>query len=96
MDIFGWVDPPDWASVSPRANETVEEGGQWGRQEASIDVNQTKGMSRIDFVTKQKFQELSDQKFKEALKSFQQASGLVVTGILDESTMFVMSQPRYV
>lgn len=90
------MEPPDWTAISPRFNESILEGGVLGNANyISSELSQeSENETRIEHLVKEQFKALSEQKFEQALKNFQQANGLIVTGLLDESTIFVMTQPR--
>ncbi|CAK8685597.1 unnamed protein product [Clavelina lepadiformis] len=97
---FGWMQPADWTELSPRLNETIAEGGIL---ESRNDVFKSTSLGNIEdhendnqmtVLLNKDFKVLPDEEFVKALKSFQEAKGLVVTGILDDDTIAVMTQLR--
>ena len=94
------MQPADWTELSPRLNETIAEGGIL---ESRNDVFKSTSLGNIEdhendnqmtVLLNKDFKVLPDEEFVKALKSFQEAKGLVVTGILDDDTIAVMTQLR--
>ena len=75
----------DWTSVSPRFNETLEEGEVvMATKRDSREINPTSNISNG----------LTQDGFANALRNFQLANGLQPTGKLDADTIQKMTKLR--
>ncbi|XP_026690400.2 matrix metalloproteinase-21-like [Ciona intestinalis] len=93
LGVFGWIEPTDWTSVSPRFNKTgIEEGGLQGQNETNNQLGNANETLSNQF--RERFKAMGDEEFLVALSNFQHANGLNITGVLDEETMMIMTQLR--
>ena len=90
------MQPSNWSAVSPRFNKTTEEENMWNmiQEHSSQDRENYTNYHREKARKVPPIKALPPGEFRTALKTFQGANGLRVTGILDDATMKVMRQLR--
>jgi len=98
LSKFGWVKPSVWSELSPSLRQLLlyktptEHSFTTSKSEYS--KNKITTYDFIQIIGSSNTQKLSEARYIEALKDFQNENGLQVNGILDEATSLVMQQPR--
>ncbi|XP_029451624.1 matrix metalloproteinase-21-like [Rhinatrema bivittatum] len=89
---YGWIEPVKWESLP---YEDVMKPQEDNVAPADISIVLTEGESESEEVEQSQFAEpTQNPQFVSALKRFQEANRLPITGILDEATNKIMNAPR--
>ncbi|XP_078668281.1 matrix metalloproteinase-21-like isoform X1 [Branchiostoma floridae x Branchiostoma belcheri] len=95
LERLGYFQPVDWESTLDRSRQTIFEPEDvapdiFSDFDPSVMVEEVEGMGRDGEPTIG----VDDEEFKEAIRKFQQANNLTVTGVLDDATRNKMNEPR--
>eukprot|EP00058_Branchiostoma_floridae_P023646 XP_002609136.1 hypothetical protein BRAFLDRAFT_126164 [Branchiostoma floridae] len=95
LERLGYFQPVDWESTLDRSRQTIFEPEDvapdiFSDFDPSVMVEEVEGMGRDGEPTIG----VDDEEFKEAIRKFQQANNLTITGLLDDATRNKMNEPR--